>query len=86
MDGVDCCHVGYLLQAYALDSTIYDGVLCQVTEVFEKNGPSHVISEKWHKNKGFARVMVISALNEWVLCKGGEETTAVGGVKGDYLS
>jgi len=27
-DGVDCCCVGFLPRAYALERAIYDGVLC----------------------------------------------------------
>ncbi len=63
MGGVDCCRVGFLPPAYALEGAIYDGVLCQVTEVFSKSDPSRAIREKWYKNKGFARATVISALN-----------------------
>ena len=66
-DGVDCCRVGFLPQAYALEGAIYDGVLCRVIEVFSKSGPSHVIREKWYKNKVFVRATVISALNKHVL-------------------
>jgi hypothetical protein len=51
-DGVDRCHVGFLPQAYALEGAIYDGVLCQVTEVFTKSDPSRAIREKWYKTKG----------------------------------
>ncbi len=65
-DGVDCCRVGFLLRAYALNGEIYNGVLCQVADVFDKSDPYHTIEEKWHKNKGFARTTVISALNKCV--------------------
>ena len=86
MDNVDCCCVGFLLRAYALDGAIYNGVLCQVTEVFEKNDPSCTICKKWHKHKGFARAAVIFASNKCVLCKGGEERVVAGGMNDDYLS
>ncbi len=62
-DSVDRCRVGFLPWVYALEGAIYNGVLCQVTEVFLKSDPSLAICEKWHKNKGFARATVISALN-----------------------
>jgi hypothetical protein len=39
MDGIDPCHVGFFPWAYALDGAIFDGVLCQVTEVFDKSDP-----------------------------------------------
>jgi hypothetical protein len=84
-DGVNRCRVGFLPRAYALEGAIYDGVLCQVTEVFTKSDPSHTIREKWYKNKGFARATVISALNEQVPPTGGVDTAAVAGMKGDYL-
>ncbi len=83
--GVDCCHVGFLPRAYALEGAIYEGVLCRVTKVFLKSDPSCAIHEKWHLNKGFARATVISALNERVLPIGSVETLAVAGMKGDYL-
>ena len=51
MDDVDRCRVGFLPRAYALEGAIYDGVLCQVMEVFSKSDPSCVIREKWCKNK-----------------------------------
>ena len=50
-DGVNCCRVGFLPRAHALEGAIYDGVLCQVMEVFSKSDPSCVIREKWCKNK-----------------------------------
>ena len=84
-DVVDRCHVGFLPRAYALEEAIYNGVLCQVMEVFSKKDPSCAIREKWHKNKGFARAMVISVLNERVLPIGSVEAAAVAGMKGDYL-
>ena len=84
-DIVDCCRVGFLPWAYALEGAIYDGVLCQVTEVFSKSDPSCVICEKWHKNKGFARATVIYTLNEHFPPIGSVETAAVAGMKGDYL-
>ena len=84
-DSVDCCRVGFLLRAYALEGAIYDGVLCRVTGVFSKNDPSHVIREKWYKNKVLPRATVISALNERLPPIGSVETSAVAGMKGDYL-
>ena len=56
-----------------------------MTEVFSKSHPSHVICEKWYKNKVFTRAKVISALNERVPPIGSVETLAVSGMKGDYL-
>jgi hypothetical protein len=85
MDGVDCCRVGFLPRAYALEGAIYDGVLCKVTEVFSKSDPSCAIREKWYQKKGFVRATVISALNERVPPIGSVETAAVAGMKGDYL-
>ena len=56
-----------------------------MTEVFSKSDSSHVIREKWYKNKVFARATVISALNERVPPIGSVEKSAVAGMKGDYL-
>ena len=85
MDGINCCHVGFLPRAYALEGAIYDGVLCQVTDVFSKSDPSCAICKKWHKNKGFVHSMVTSALNKCVQPIGSVETLVVAGTKGDYL-
>jgi hypothetical protein len=65
----DCCRVGFLLCQYVPDAAIYDGVHCQVIEVFGKDDPSCAISNKWKKHKGFAHTMVISQLNGQVLSK-----------------
>jgi len=48
-EGFDHCHVGFLPRLYVPNATIYDGVLCQVTEVFEKYDHSCAISKKWKK-------------------------------------
>jgi hypothetical protein len=45
-DGVDRCRVGFLLQSYALEGPIYEGVLCRVTKVFLKSDPSRAIRDK----------------------------------------
>ncbi len=61
-DGVDCCHIGFFPRAYVVQGEIWDGVLCQVVDVFEKNDPSKLGQKKWHHNKGYARVAVISRM------------------------
>ncbi len=45
-----------------MQGEIWDGVLCQVVDVFKKNDPSKLQQEKWHHNKGYARVAVISCM------------------------
>jgi hypothetical protein len=59
-DGVDCCCVGFLPTAYVMQGELWDGNLCRVVDVFEKNDPSKLRREKWHHNKGYARIAVIS--------------------------
>jgi hypothetical protein len=39
--------------------SVWDGVLCPVVEVFQKDNPSKLCRAKWHQNKGFVRVAVI---------------------------
>ncbi len=39
-DGIDCCFVGFLSRAFVVQGSIWDGVLCQVVEVFQKDDPS----------------------------------------------
>jgi hypothetical protein len=60
LDGVDCCSIGFLPRAHVMQGELWDGILCQVVDVFEKNDPSQLQREKWHHNKGYARVAVIS--------------------------
>jgi hypothetical protein len=58
-NGIDCCHVGFLPHTFVVQGSIWDGVLCQVVEVFQKDNPSKLYRAKWHQNKGFACVAVI---------------------------
>ncbi len=51
-DGFDRCHVGFLPRQYVPDATVYDGILCQVKEVFGKDDPSCTISNKWKNIEG----------------------------------
>ncbi len=85
MDSFDCCRVEFLPHPYVPDATIYDGVLCQVIEVFGKDDPSCAIDDKWKKHKGFAHEMVISKLNGWVLSKIKGMEIKVAPLKEDYL-
>jgi hypothetical protein len=62
-NGFEQCHVGFLLLLYVPNATVYDGALCQVIEVFDKDESSHGNWAKWKQHNGFARVMVISQLN-----------------------
>jgi hypothetical protein len=55
----DCYHVGFLPRAFVMQGIIWDGVLCQVVEVFQKDNPSKLCRAKWHQKKGFARIAVI---------------------------
>mgnify|MGYP002654568360 CR=1 FL=1 len=59
-DGIDRCRVGFLPHAYVAQGKMWDGVLCQVVEVIEKNDPSQARRAKHHANKGYAKVAVIS--------------------------
>ena len=61
-DGIDRCRVGFLPQAYVAQGNLWDGKLCQVVRVVEKNDPNKARRAKFHANKGYARVTVISAL------------------------
>jgi hypothetical protein len=61
-DRIDCCCIGFLPCAFVAQGSIWDGVLCQVVEVFGKDDPSKLCHAKWHKNKGFAQVAVIGML------------------------
>jgi hypothetical protein len=56
---IDRCRVGFLPRAFVVQGSVWDGVLCQMLEVFQKDDPSKLCHAKWHQNKGFARVAVI---------------------------
>jgi hypothetical protein len=58
-NGIDCCCTGFLPCTFVVQGSIWDGILCQVVEVFQKDDPSKLCHAKWHHNKGFARVAVI---------------------------
>jgi hypothetical protein len=58
-DGIDCCCIGFLPRAFVVQGSLWDGILCQVVEVFRKDAPSKLCRAKWHQNKGFARVAII---------------------------
>jgi hypothetical protein len=61
-DGIDCCCVGFLPRAFVVQGSVWDGVLCQVVEVFGRDDPSKLCHDKWHQNKGFAGVAVLGTL------------------------
>ncbi len=58
-NGIDCCCVGFLPRAFVMQGSVWDGVLCQVVEMFQKDDPSKLCHAKWHHNKGFAHIVVI---------------------------
>jgi hypothetical protein len=51
-NGFECCRVGFLPLPYVPDAALYDGALCQVIEVFDKDDPSHKNWAKWKKLMG----------------------------------
>jgi hypothetical protein len=59
---IDHCHIGFLPCAFVVQGSLWDGVLCQVVEVFGKDDPCKLCHAKWHQNKGFAHVAVIGTL------------------------
>jgi hypothetical protein len=38
-NGIDCCCVGFLPRTFAVQGSVWDGVICQVVEVFQKTIP-----------------------------------------------
>ena len=63
-DGIDRCRVGFLPAHMVKYATRYDGVLAQVTETFcPVADGDKAVREKYHRNKGFCRAVIISALN-----------------------
>ena len=58
-DGIDRCRIGFLPNAFVHQARVWDGVLCQVVQVVEKDDQSKFCRAKWYKNKGYATVVVI---------------------------
>ena len=84
--GFERCRVGFLPLSYVPNAAVYDGALCQVIEVFNKDESSRANRAKWKQHNGFARAMVISKLNGKIIhkVKGMEVKVAPG--KGKYSS
>jgi hypothetical protein len=83
-NGFEQCRVGFLLLSYVPDAAIYDGALCQIIEVFDKNESSRANRAKWKQHNGFACAMVISKLNGKIVRKVKGMEVKVALVKGDY--
>ncbi len=76
--------MGFLPLSYVPDAALYDGALCQVIEVFDKDESSRTNWAKWKQHNGFARTMVISKLNGKIVCKVKGMEVKVAPIKGDY--
>jgi hypothetical protein len=85
-NGFEQCRVRCLLLSYVPDAAIYDGALCRVIEVFDKDESSCANWAKWKQHNGFARVMVISKLNGKIVRKVKGMEVKVAPAKGDYLA
>jgi hypothetical protein len=63
-NGIEGCRMGCLPHHTTKYAAHYDGVLAQVTEISSpvEKGDKEVC-ENYHRNKGFCRAIIISALN-----------------------
>ena len=60
-DGIDCCRVGFLPRHLIKHWRSYQGVLCQVTEVYDPEDRESLTKRKKDlKNKGCALAAIIS--------------------------
>ena len=50
LDGIDCCHVGYLAKVYVKNWKQYDGALVQVDEVYSGDSDGPTKHQKFHRN------------------------------------
>ena len=82
--GFERCPVGFLPLSYVPNAAVYDGALCQVIEVFNKDESSCADCAKWKQHNGFARAMVISKLNGKIVHKVKGMEVKVARVKGNY--
>jgi hypothetical protein len=80
------CRVGFLPLSYVPNAAVYDGALCQVIEVFDKDESSRANRAKWKQHNGFACAMVISKLNGKIVRKVKGMEVKVALVKGSYLA
>ena len=64
MDGIDCCHVGFVPRHMVRHAAQYNRVLAQVTRVFSSNPETCDSTERrlFFKNKGYCRAAIISTL------------------------
>jgi hypothetical protein len=59
-DSMECCRVGFLpCFLVAKNADKVNGLLAQVTEVFDSNHPSAAIREKVHRNYGFCHATIL---------------------------
>ena len=59
-EGINCCCVGFLPNVFVHQANRWDGMLCQVVQVVEKDNHLKFCGAKWHKNKGYACIVVIT--------------------------
>lgn len=59
--GIDTCRVGFLRRHLLRYKDEYDGRLAQITEVFDSTSESPSDREKYHRNKGCCRAVLIEA-------------------------
>ncbi len=59
-DSIKCCRVGFLPRFMVMKhADKVNGLLAQVTEVFNTNHPSEAICEKVHHNYGFCHATIL---------------------------
>jgi hypothetical protein len=63
-EGIGCCCVGFLPCNMVPHITLYNGALVQVNRIFNVNPDECDSAERhaYHKNKGYAHVVIISEL------------------------
>jgi hypothetical protein len=59
-DGIDQCRVGFLSQCFVRNWRNYDGVLVQVTDIYNKDSESKEERRKCYKNLGCCKAAIIS--------------------------
>jgi hypothetical protein len=83
-NGFEQCRVGFLPLSHVPNAAVYNGALCQVMEVFDKDESSRANRAIWKQHNGFARAMVISKLNGKIVHKVKGMEVKVTPVKGNY--
>ena len=71
-DGIDSCRVGFLPRNHVKHWKIYEGVLCQVLEIYSETSESASCRREYYQNHGYCKAALISIESS---CDSSDNTT-----------